>query len=235
MGGSARVPWPRLRDYLLQVSTCRSLDECMRTACVEMQKVIPFDATTGIFDASDNRSFAGFGRSDACMAEYNSHYHKLRPRTQGPIIDWHRYDGEFTEDFMFPNGMHKTLRRVVPGHSTWIAVLRSRRAPEFFDFELDSLVLIEDYLNSLFASFEKLRSPHEHQLSAERLTDRFGDLSPREAEVCSLVAARLNTAEMAARLFISRRTVERHVENIFQKLDVRSREQLRFRLGVLPY
>ncbi|MGA2641237.1 MAG: LuxR C-terminal-related transcriptional regulator [Spirochaetia bacterium] len=35
-----------------------------------------------------------------------------------------------------------------------------------------------------------------------------------------LVARRLKTSEIAASLLISRRTVERHRENIFEKLDV---------------
>jgi DNA-binding CsgD family transcriptional regulator len=234
MGGSERTPWPRLRDYLLHVSTCRTLDECMQTACVEMQRVIPFDATTGIFRMHDDFNIAGIGK-EACTELYNGYYRKRRPRISESIVDWRRYDGEYTEDFQFPNGMYKSLRHIVPGHSTWITVVRSRRAPSFTDFELDSLILIEDYLNSLFATFEKLRGPSDPRFSAEGLAERFPELSIREAEVCALLAARLNTAEIASRLFISPRTVERHVENIFEKLDVRSREQLRFRLGVLPY
>ncbi len=71
-------------------------------------------------------------------------------------------------------------------------------------------------------------------VSAQTIGEKFRSLSRREAEVCSLVARRLSTAEIATCLFISPRTVEKHVEIIFDKLDARSREQLRWRLGVLP-
>jgi DNA-binding CsgD family transcriptional regulator len=234
MGRSENIPWPRLRDYLLQVSTCRTLDDCMRAACVEMQKVIPFDATAGIFRMHDNFNIAGVGR-EACQEVYNGYYRKRAPRIRESIVDWHRYDGEYQEDFLFPNGMHKAVRRVVAEHNTWISVVRSRRAPDFSEVDVDILALVEDYLNSLFESFKKLKGPPDPKLSAEGIAEQFRVLSPREAEVCSLIASRLNTAEMAARLFISGRTVENHVANIFDKLDVRSREQLRFRLGVFPF
>jgi DNA-binding CsgD family transcriptional regulator len=234
VSGIERIPWPRLRDYLVHVSACQTLDECMRTACVEMQMVIPFDATTGIFRADDDFNIAGVGR-EACQEAYNGYYRKRRPSTQESIVDWRRYDGEYAEDFLFPNGMHKAVLCSVPGHRVWISVVRSRSAPRFSDSDADTLDLIEDYLNGLFESFNKLRGPPDPTLSAEGIAERFGALSRREAEICSLVAFRLNTAEIAARLFISRRTVENHLANIFDKLDVRSREQLRFRLGVLPF
>ncbi len=62
-------------------------------------------------------------------------------------------------DFQFPNGMYKTLQTEVPGHSTYISVVRSRCAPDFSSADADTLALIEDYLNSLFASFDKLKGP----------------------------------------------------------------------------
>jgi DNA-binding CsgD family transcriptional regulator len=235
VGGSEKRPWRKLRDYFLQVSSCRSVEECMRAAVVEMQTIIPFDETAGIFDASNNFNYAGIGKSEACAAAYNSYYRTRRPPTHEPIIDWRNYDEEYVRDFLFPNGMYKALRCAVRGHATWIAVVRSRLSPGFSDDHVDTLALIEDYLHNLFSSFDKMRSPTDSALSAEGLARRFGFLTPREAEVCSLVASRLNTAEIAARLFISRRTVENHVARVFDKLDVRSREQLRFRLGVLPF
>jgi pimeloyl-ACP methyl ester carboxylesterase/DNA-binding CsgD family transcriptional regulator len=46
------------------------------------------------------------------------------------------------------------------------------------------------------------------------------DLSHREVEVLALVAAGLHNEEIASRLYISARTVERHLSNIYVKLGV---------------
>jgi DNA-binding CsgD family transcriptional regulator len=51
---------------------------------------------------------------------------------------------------------------------------------------------------------------------------RFG-LSPRELEVLGLVADGLTNHEIAARLYISERTVNRHVTTVFTKLGVNNR------------
>jgi DNA-binding NarL/FixJ family response regulator len=51
-------------------------------------------------------------------------------------------------------------------------------------------------------------------------------LSGREREVAELVAERLTNREIAERLVLSERTVERHLSRIFQKLDVSSRVEV---------
>jgi DNA-binding NarL/FixJ family response regulator len=48
-------------------------------------------------------------------------------------------------------------------------------------------------------------------------------LTEREAEVLRLVAAGLTNNEIAARLFLSAKTVSRHLSNIFTKIGVTSR------------
>jgi non-specific serine/threonine protein kinase len=53
-----------------------------------------------------------------------------------------------------------------------------------------------------------------------------GPLSRREMEVAALVADGASNAQVAARLFISDRTVESHVASIFNKLGVDSRLQV---------
>ena len=52
---------------------------------------------------------------------------------------------------------------------------------------------------------------------------RPGGLSEREAEVVRLVAGGLSNPEIAARLVISRRTAEHHVQHVYAKLGVSSR------------
>ena len=50
-----------------------------------------------------------------------------------------------------------------------------------------------------------------------------GGLTAREAEVLRLVASGKSNPEIAAALFLSEKTVARHLSNIFAKLDVPSR------------
>ncbi len=51
-------------------------------------------------------------------------------------------------------------------------------------------------------------------------------LTPRELEVCRLVADGAQNREVAAALFMSLRTVEYHLSNAYRKLEVRSRTEL---------
>jgi DNA-binding NarL/FixJ family response regulator len=54
-------------------------------------------------------------------------------------------------------------------------------------------------------------------------TDLPGGLTARELEVLRLVADGLTDAEVGARLYISHRTVARHLYSVYQKLGVNSR------------
>lgn len=56
-------------------------------------------------------------------------------------------------------------------------------------------------------------------------------LSPRETEVAVLLCHRLKRREIADRLFISERTVDKHTERIFSKVGVTSREELLAKLN----
>ncbi len=51
-------------------------------------------------------------------------------------------------------------------------------------------------------------------------------LTPREREIAILVASGLSNREIASRLFISKRTVDAHMEHIFAKLEISSRVKL---------
>lgn len=59
--------------------------------------------------------------------------------------------------------------------------------------------------------------------SSKRTPTKFTDLSGREIEILRCLARGERSAEIAKRLFISRTTVNNHIQHIFKKLDAHSR------------
>jgi DNA-binding CsgD family transcriptional regulator len=65
------------------------------------------------------------------------------------------------------------------------------------------------------------------ETARKRSIETSSELTAQEAQVARLVREGLSNPEIAARLFISPRTVEWHMGKIFAKLDITSRRQLR--------
>jgi DNA-binding CsgD family transcriptional regulator len=63
------------------------------------------------------------------------------------------------------------------------------------------------------------------------LTDR---LTARELQVAAAVAEGATNREAAARLFLSEKTIERHLGSVYRKLGLRSRTQLARRFATAP-
>ncbi len=76
--------------------------------------------------------------------------------------------------------------------------------------------------NELLATGDKVR---------KRTVETRDDLTAQERQIARLARDGLSNPEIGARLFLSTRTVEWHLRNVFNKLDIRSRREL---AGALP-
>lgn len=90
--------------------------------------------------------------------------------------------------------------------------------------------LLQRLVGATFASISKLASVSR----AESISNVWSSLSPREEQVARLVASGQSNKEVAAKLFISERTVKAHLGVVFEKLGVRDRLQLALRVLVSP-
>ena len=70
----------------------------------------------------------------------------------------------------------------------------------------------------LLATGEKVR---------KRRDETRDELTPQEERIARLARQGLTNPEIGAQLFISPRTVESHLRNVFTKLDISSRNELR--------
>jgi ATP/maltotriose-dependent transcriptional regulator MalT len=64
----------------------------------------------------------------------------------------------------------------------------------------------------------------------KRSVETRGQLTPQEVQIARLARNVLSNPEIGAQLFISVRTVEWHLHNVFAKLGISSRQQLRMAL-----
>lgn len=75
-------------------------------------------------------------------------------------------------------------------------------------------------------------------MEPERATEENVKLTKREVEVLALVLEGKSSKEVAEMLYVSKRTVDFHLANIYEKLQVSNRVQaLRraARLGLIPF
>jgi DNA-binding NarL/FixJ family response regulator len=105
-------------------------------------------------------------------------------------------------------------------------VFISSTRTESYDRVAGLLVGADDYVVKPYAADELLTRVRNlvrrSALSTQNGSDR---LTKREREVLQLLANGLRLADIAERLFISRKTVGTHIENILRKLDVQSQAQ----------
>ena len=60
----------------------------------------------------------------------------------------------------------------------------------------------------------------------KRSDEKRGELTPQEEQIAVLARSGLSNPEIGAQLFLSARTIEWHLRHVYQKLGIRTRNQL---------
>lgn len=127
-------------------------------------------------------------------------------------------------EFYRPLGVHHQIAFTLPSDGRRVvAIALSREDRDYSDAERDFLnrarpFLIQAYRNALAYS---TRTPTAYGQLLPALVE--AGLTKREAEVTALVARGASNNDVAEELGLSERTIHKHLEHVFRKLDVSTR------------
>jgi DNA-binding CsgD family transcriptional regulator len=144
----------------------------------------------------------------------------------------------FTEQFELALALHsRTPDRFEAARTQLTYGSRLRRAGQ--------RVRAREHLRAALGSFDELSAAPWAELASVELAatgesarrrdpSTLDDLTPQELKISLLLAGGKTTREAAATLFLSPKTIEYHLRNVYRKLDVRSRGELADALARLP-
>lgn len=124
------------------------------------------------------------------------------------------FDGSGVADILsIPVGSGETLARV----------LVCRDGEGFSEEEIDAARILQPVVTGCLRQTQVMEQLRSDPLSEEAM--REGGLTPREAQIFSLLAAGATSQAVSQELDISARTVEKHVQNIYARIGARNRSE----------
>ena len=94
--------------------------------------------------------------------------------------------------------------------------------------------LFSDFGMEAFAERARVELEATGEHARRRAVETRGDLTPQETQIARLARDGLSNAEIGARLFISKHTVDYHLRKVFTKLGINSRTKLAHALPPEP-
>jgi DNA-binding CsgD family transcriptional regulator len=233
-----QVPWRRIAAFLESIETERTPEELARRTLESLELVIPFDRAFILETGATNPGRATFHKhsnsSEPIFGEYMRHYQFVDPmirvlqQTRLGFVDWKRFkEDEFSRDFIPRTGasMGFGMSNRCQGGKTSFTLIAGRFAgSDFTDLEKLTVSALFPHLHNLYAA-----AMDPAGFRARKLQDAFriAELTPREEEVALLLCQGLAVSEIAESLFVSRKTVAKHLEHVYAKLGVRGKRQAR--------
>ena len=232
-----KIPWVRIFDYLTEIGTESDIYTFGYKAIQELNSLIPYDIAglfihkTSPFQLTDLRLF---NIDQHFQNDYLNYYNNLDPfrtRMLTAVLpdktDWSGFQNtEFVTDFIKPQGIHYSMAIPIPVRGQEIKVHFGFQRTGRVDFNKEELTIARTVQPLLANYCSLLTRQREFNFNLENKL-----LTKRESEVAALLCQRCTAAEIATKLLISRRTVEYHMMNIYEKLKVRNRRQLFLKLN----
>lgn len=239
MFNEQNVPWNKICDYIGKIGTEQELSAFCNQAVRKLEDIIPYDLAnyvifnTGLLQISEMRNY---NVSERITNDYLNYYVNLDPfkikvlQSTNPLVNtsWiNSRDTEYVTDFIKPLSIHYSMAISVwlPRVGQGISLVFHRTGK--IDFSVQELLTaqaLQPHLTNFASFLTTFRNPRFEESCHE-----YHLLTQRETMILDLLQS-CTVMEIATRLLISRRTVEYHIANIYDKLKVRNRRELIWKL-----
>ena len=237
--------WQYAVEFLTKTTFITTLDEYGYTILNEIKGYIPYDAAHLIsYDNNKIMSFKKINISDETIKDYNNCYQKKdtikkkffnekNASKSSLIIDYREWrKTEFFNEFLLPNNFYYLCGIDIHHNNQLLATLTLIRSKKSNDFTTTDLLFLNRistcignhiYLLKEF-NLNKSKNITFKEMQKKRIQNL--DLTPREIEIARLVKSGMTNKEISNRLFISKNTVKKHLQNIYNKCDVSNKVSL---------
>mgnify|MGYP001363872665 CR=1 FL=1 len=190
------------------------------------QRADYIDEPAGIIDHSQRATFERFADQHPLIAHY-ARTADRRPRKVSDFLSLTDFkDLALHHEFFRPLGVNYQMAVTVPSPPELvIAIALNGSRHDFSERDRSVLEAIRPHLAQAYRNAAERTRLSERAAICERPSpdSGCGALTNREHEILTLVADGKTNPEIGARLSISGRTVQKHLEHIYEKLRVRTR------------
>jgi len=241
-----RISWKRINQVIEAIEAAGS-SGFFRQVIEQLNLLAPADHATATPNVNLDEIRQRVGRPNPKQVTWNAptgywedylrYYEARDPRqnasyyrehTGAHVVDTSFMDGtEFGDDFLKKYGARFCLRlsNLAPtrGRGFVVSLYRSGKKP-FTDTELESATALFPHVHnlSLFAA-----DPLSREAARAQDAAAAAGLSRREQDVAVLLSRRMSILEIADRLFISRHTVEKHMQHVYWKMNASGKSDVR--------
>ena len=229
------LPWAKINDFLLNVGqerTSRML--CIRTL-YEIAELVPYDIGALFLLNETGKSYEQIlvEMEPKWSQAYVDYYYKIEDGKFSYFLDtpeeknWNDYkNSEFKTDYIEPQRIKHsaTIKLLSADHYLRGAIAINRSSScGFTQCEKEILSIVRPHLANLHSNLFVTDSP-EKTVSSSANTEE--QLTRRERQITDMLCKGLSPRQISKKYFLSPRTVYKHMENIHQKLNVSSQQEL---------
>ncbi len=231
--------WKTLCELIGDVAAQRTVDASLDLLVGEMEDLVPADRSVSVMEmhAHVPVCIRWPTYAEPLVPRFNEYLNTRSPlyyaapyHVLGPT-DWNEYrDTEYHNEFNRPLHLRYSLGVGLPDRSSGrqyaLFVHRGSSGPAFGDTDAHVLRAIRKPLMRLLSLISANEPSCAQALREREAAPGCCALTAREAEIAELLCKRQTMREIASRLEISPRTVERHALHVYEKLNVSGRLEL---------